>query len=427
MEKYKEIMARNRQFFIIEMITGMGQFTLVSGAFLAGFIHMLGGSDSLNGVMGAMPAVMGFMQIASSLYFERLHQRRRSILSVVTLLRVMLSIIYIVPLFFIKSGISLEIFVILYVLAFATNAILAPALMDWLVTSTPIEMRGRYLAKRERFGFTVAIILSFGLGKILDYYKVIDTESTGFMIVGIVLLILGVVNIFSIVKMKEITHLYKPMKYKFMDAVKIPLKNPGFKMVVALFIIWSFGLQIGGPFVAVYLVTHLKVSYTYIMMLTVLGTAMRIIFPSFWGRLADRKSWYLTTEASILILALTHFSWIFVTPDNYKLIVPILYIVGGFAWSGVGLSLFNLPFMFATLEGRTMFIGLNAAISGVASFIAVQLGGYIVGKLEGISLQIGPLSVDNIQIVLMLSGIILLMCPLFVRFILRNYVKHQSE
>ena len=67
MEAILNNMYRNRKFFIVEFMTGMGQFTLITGAFLAGFIHMLGGSDSLNGTMGAIPAVMGFMQIASAL------------------------------------------------------------------------------------------------------------------------------------------------------------------------------------------------------------------------------------------------------------------------------------------------------------------------------------------------------------------------
>lgn len=54
-------MHHNRKYFKLEFITGMSQFSMVTGAFLTGYIHMLGGSDSLNGFIGgALPAILGF-------------------------------------------------------------------------------------------------------------------------------------------------------------------------------------------------------------------------------------------------------------------------------------------------------------------------------------------------------------------------------
>lgn len=427
MRSYLEQMELNRKWFIIEMMTGMGQFTLVSGAFLAGFIDLLGGSDSLNGTMGAIPAVMGFMQIASSLYFERLSKRRIPMLRIVALLRVALSIIYIIPILLIPYGIGLQTFVILYVIGFAMNGLLAPALMEWLVTSTPTPIRGQYFAKRERFGFALSVVLSFSAGRVLDHFDLIGHEANGFLVVGGVVLVLGIVNFFSVFRMDEITQAYVPRRYKFIEAVKIPLSNPGFKRVIGLFVFWNIGLQMGGPFIAIYMVNKLNLTYTYVMTISIIGTIIRIFVAPLWGKLADQKSWYLTAEASLTFLALTHLSWAFVSAQNVHYMAPILFITGGFAWGGVGLSMFNIPFMFATQKGRTMFIGLNSAIGGLISLAAVQLGGRMVEALDGQTIGFMIFKFSSIQLVLFISSLIMLICPLFIRFVLRGYAKHQSE
>lgn len=418
---------KNRQLFIGEMMTGMGQYTLVSGAYFAGFVHMFGGSDSLNGILAALPTIMGFMQVASSMYFEKLESRKSSLVKMIALLRVLFSCIYIVPILFMKSQMGIELIVIMSIMVYATNAIITPPLADLLIDSTPVNIRGKYLANKERAGFVFAIIIGFILGKTLDAYKLKGNEPGGFMIIGLVVLVLGIINVVSVSKMQEFNHLYKPKKYKLKEAIKKPLAHKGFRRVIILFIMWNFALQFGAPFVAVYLVAHLKVSYTSMMVLTNLGTIIRILITPLWGRIADQKSWYLTAEASIALLAVSFIAWGFVDGSNVGIMSPILYIIGGFAWGGIGISLFNIPYIFAPKIGRTIFIGLNATISGVVSLLAVWLSGYIIAHFEGKIVKIIGLSFNNMQLVLFCSGIMLLICPVFIKYGLSNYCEYEEK
>lgn len=413
-------MAKNRKLFIIEFITGMGQFTLITGAFLAGFVKLIGGSNSLNGLIGTLPAIMGFFQILSAILFERLKHRKPTMMLFIYILRALLPMIYLVPLALLNTGLKLHAFIIIYIFAFAANAMVSPALSDLLVNSTPMNIRGRYFATRERFGFLVTAIMSFALGKILDILKIDGLEGTGFFIIGAVLVLLGLVNIGSVQKMGEITHEQEPTVFSFKDAVTLPLKSKGFRRIIMMFVIWNFGLQIGGPFVSVYMVAELGVSYTYMMILGIIGSVMRMIFPIFWGKLSDERSWFLTVKSSVALLALNHFIWAFVDLGNVYYVAPFQFILGGFAWSGIGLSLFNIQYMFAQREGRTMYIGLNAAIGGVVSFIAVRTGGTIIEHLEGRGLTLLSHHFNNMQVVFALSGLFLMICPFFVRFALEG-------
>lgn len=421
MEKaLQEQMQHNRNFFILEFVSGLGQFSLVTGAFLTGYIHMLGGSDSLNGFIGALPAIMGFLQIASALYFERLSQRKNALVKVVRPLRIMLGMCYLVPLFFLDTVFALPIFVVLYVISFALNAFAAPAVSDLLINSTPQAIRGRYFAERERVGFAVMMVLTIAIGRMLDVFKNMGNEARGFGIIAIVVLFFGLLNTFSIKSLKEITHNQVATKFALKEVLTKPLGDQGFRKVITLFIMWNVGFWISAPFIAVYLITQIQVSYTYMMIMGFIGTGMRIIFPKFWGQLADNKSWFLCLEGSLLLTAIVHFSWGFVHIGNYQVMAPLLHLLAGFAWSGLGSSLFNIQYMYAGSNGRTLYIGLNAAIGGIASLIAVRSSGWIIDRFDKISMPFGNGSINSMQFIFIVSGLLLLTCVAYVKYYLRK-------
>lgn len=227
--------------------------------------------------------------------------------------------------------------------------------------------------------------------------------------------------------MEDINHDFTPMKYKFKEAIKMPFKVKGFKKVIVLFIIWGIGMQMGGPFIAVYMISGLKLSYTYVMAISIASTVIRILVAPVWGKIADEKSWFVSAEGSLLIIALTHMGWSFVNASNYRFLIPLLSITGGFAWGGIGISLFSLQYLFAAKKGRTIFIGVNAAISGVVSLAAVRFSGFIIDRLEGHIIVMLGLEFGNIQMAILISSIVLLMMPLYIRLVLRKQVVNVNE
>lgn len=413
-------MQNNRKLFKIEFLSGATQFSMVTGAFLAGFISLLGGSDSLNGTIGAIPSMLGFLQVFSALYFEKLDFRKKPMVKLVTVLRILFGISYLIPLLFIGTPIALPLFVVLYIISFAVNAFAMPAVNDLLINSTPVGIRGRYLVERERIGMAVVMVITFVMGQILDVFETGGYEATGFVVLALIILVLGGVNTYSVKHMDEITHNQGSTQLSFKEAVIIPLKDKGFRKVVVLFILWNIGFFIGAPFIAVYHVTTLEVSYTYMMLLGLVGTVLRIIVAKFWGELADRKSWFLSLEASLFFIALSHFGYGFVTKTNFMILSPIMSIIAGFAWGGLGVSLFNIQYKYASKKGRTMYIGMNAAIGGIASLVAVRISGTFIEHMKGSMISVFSFPHHPMQIVFYASGIIIMTCVFYVRFVLRK-------
>lgn len=413
-------MQHNRKLFKIEFLSGFSQFSMVTGAFLAGFISLLGGSDSLNGTIGALPSVLGFLQVFSALYFERLDLRKKPMVKIITVLRVMFGLSFLIPLLFIGTQVALPLFIVLYIISFAINSFAMPAVNDLLINSTPIGIRGRYLVERERIGLAVMMVITFVMGQVLDLFETGGYEATGFVVLGFVILAFGGVNTYSVSNMDEISQHHVPMVLSLKEAVHKPLMDKGFRKVMVLFILWNVGFFLGAPFIAVYHVTTIEVSYTYMMLMGFIGNVVRILVSKKWGELADRKSWFLSLEISLIIVALAHFGFGFITKSNYMFLSPVIHMVAGFAWSGLGVSLFNIQYKYASKNGRTMYIGMNAAIGGIASLIAVRISGTFIDKMDNTLINVFSVPHHPMQIIFYMSGLTIMTCVFYVRFVLRR-------
>ncbi|NLL71585.1 MAG: MFS transporter [Epulopiscium sp.] len=406
---------KSRWLFIYEGSTAVTIANLTSGAFLAGYLQFMGATDRFNGLVGAIPVLVGFIQIFSSVIFEKLPQRKFLISLLCLIFRLLLGIIFLIPLFVQNPSYRLLALPLLYATAHSLSSFITPAASTWMIDLTPASLRGNYFAKKDAVSLGAVTIVTLAMGRILDFFKVNNNEYGGFLVISLVVVGLAIVNFILLCSIKEPQVKQNTSPIHIKDVFTTPLQSPGFRKVILLFILWNVGLQIAGPFFSVYMVTGLKLDYTYIMAIGVLASLIRVFATPFWGRLADQKSWFFSTKFSIGLLSIVHFLWIFVIPSTARFLIPILQIASGIAWAGIGISLFNIQFLFAKREGRTMYLGLNAAIGGIAGFTSTWIGSRIVGTLEGRAYQIKWLTLGNMQVVFALSGIILFFCTLFVK------------
>lgn len=425
-------MEKSRNYFILEGITGIGHFSLTTGAFLSGFVSFLGGAQQLNGTLGVVPAAMGILQVFSTLLIRENKSRKHLAIQIALFLRIFLSSVYFVP--FIVQGLGapknivILSFISCFVMAFGLNGIIAPLISGWLVDVTPIHIRGQYLAAREKISLAVVGICTIGLGWVLDFFEAKGNEFFGFLVVGLVLVIMGILNIYALVHIHDVPASEPMRKDSFLKRLKEPLFDKVFIKIILLYIVWNFALNIGGPYISVYMVEYLDLSYTYMMSMTVITIIIRVLFTSRWGKFADRKSWFHCGALSLIALAITHFLWGFVNSSNYRIFIPLLNVAGGISWAGVGISLFNIQFLFAKKEIRTLSIGLNAAIGGIISIVAVNIGGFLINQLKGVVIPM-PFhqSIQGIQLTFILSGLIIGVCPLIIFFVLRKYAQHITD
>jgi hypothetical protein len=238
-------------------------------------------------------------------------------------------------------------------------------------------------------------------------------------------MILACANFSFLSVVKEPTQNRKKSNINLKTVLTMALNNKGFRKVIILSVLWNIALQIGGPFFAVYQVTGLKLSYSYIMIMGVISSLVRVFIAKTWGSLADKKSWFFTTKSSAAILGIVHIIWTFVDVNTAFILVPLLSIAGGLAWSGLAISMFNIQFVYAPQEGRTAYLGTSAALGGVAGFISTFIGSRVVSYLKGFSFKLFGINIGNMQVVFLLSGILILITALYVQQSMEKGIKKQ--
>lgn len=403
----------SRRRFVIEGCLANSIYTLTSGAYLVGYASYLGASDQFNGILVALPLLANIIQMFSPLLFEKLSRRKGFVVALSLFYRTLLGLMMFIPLITDSKPLRLMILGVMYFIAYCACGFLSPAAGSWIISLVHERQRGRYFGIRDMCILASSSAMSLVMGRILDWFKSNQQDYIGFVVVFSVALVITIFNFLTLksIKEPEVTALNKDLNLKRL--ITIPLKDKQFRKVVILNIVWNLSVQFSLPFFSVYMVNGLKLSYTYIMIVGIILSGVQSYSARIWGKISERKGWEFTTVASMAALGIVHLSWIFINENTYFLIIPFVQVLAGIGWAGVNLSLFNIQFKYAPQEGRTVFVGFNAALAGAAGFFSALMGSVIVGVLSSVKLDIKVTVLDNMLIIFGISGLMILSCAAF--------------
>lgn len=409
----------SRKMSIFEGCAARSIFNFTSGAFLAGYANFLGADDSFNGLIGAIPVLAGIMSLLSPLYFEKKDRRKPLVATLNFLHRFILGLMVIIPLIATGKSERLALLAVFYLAAYMAISFANPAASAILIDLTPENTRGRYFSRRESYLIATGMLFTLVFGPIMDAYKAEGNEYGGFVVMFTVVLLLSFANGYFWLRIKEPDRVKSKTTFKLRQIVTMPLKNTGFRKIIIFFVIYNIGLQVGNPFFSVYMVTGLKLNYTYIMVMGMLFTIVYVILVRVWGRIADRKSWNFVLTYAILTLGITHFSWFFVDSSTAFIMVPLLHILSGVGWAGLGISTFNIQFIYSPADGNTVYIGFNSALGGLMGFLGTVTGSVLLIVLQGMGMNISGFSIGGMQVLFLISGLILLLSSAYSHFFIK--------
>ncbi|HEY5585445.1 MAG TPA: MFS transporter [Ruminiclostridium sp.] len=414
----------SRRRFIVEGCLANSVYTLTSGAFLVGYASYLGANDQFNGIIMALPLLTCVLQMFSPLFLEKLASRKKLIIALCFFYRILLGLMVLIPIITDNKSARLLLLGVMYFTAYSAVSFINPAAGSWIISLVPEKIRGRYFGLRDMFILSSSAVLSLVMGGVLDAFRSQSRVLLGFIVVFSIALVVVVLNFLVLRKIKEpaIVPLKQSLNLKIMLAM--PLRNEQFRKVVILNIVWNLTAQIAIPFFSVYMVTGLKLSYTFIMVAGIIMSFSQALSAKIWGKLSDKFGWEVTTVSSIGMIGVCHIMWMFVNHSTYLLLIPIIQIIAGIAWAGINLSLFNIQFKYAPQEGRTIFIGFNAALGGLSGFLSALIGATLIGALSGIKINIGVTVLDNMLFLFGLSGLLIVGCAVFASYIFN--VKRKS-
>lgn len=408
---------RSRLMAILEGVSARIIFGFTTGAFLIGFLKYLGADDKLCGQIAAIPVLAGIIQFFSPLLLEKLNRRKPLVTWFNALHRIMLVLLVFIPLLPVAQSSRLAMVGALYFVSHLMVNMVSPATVTMIISLVPQGMRGRYFGNREMFLIFISSVLNIVMGRVLDIFELQNKPYQGYIVMYGVALLAMLLNLFSYLKMKEPPITAPKSSISFKNLFLLPLKEKRFRKIILLFFIWGISLNFSSPFFSVYMVSQLQLSYTFITICGLLNALAYVISVRLWGKAADKRSFTYTAMITLTLLGLTHTGWFFAASGSwfeYPLIV-LLHICSGISWAGINISLLNIPYEYTPDEGKTVYLGFNAALSGLVGFISSMLASWMVGEMQNFRVLFFGMEVTQFQLIFAISGILTVLAGVYIR------------
>lgn len=394
-EDYK----KSRNYYIAGDAAHQTMTQLAGGTFLAGLMTHAGISEANIGVFTSLASFAALFQLLMIGYLRRLKKCKLFICATV-IMKVLLSLIYFVPLLPIPGSVKVTLIIGFYFTAQIFLQIGTPAINDWLASLVPMKIRGSYLAVKDSFAVFFVAAMMLAAGMMTDYYKVRD-PVTGFTIMGVIIFLLVAVNTISFSMMKEPRYSYtnqdgrelhgamakKAKKQEqanfghadgMISELKEAFSSKLFRKAFVVNSLYMTAFYIASPFNASYQIQELALPYTFIMIVSFSCNLYRVIITPAIGRIADRTGMAQVLKYTLLCLGLSFLVMAFTVPGNARWMYVISSIFAASGWTFIGNGLLGIQLEFVNPDKRILQLSLISSVSGVYGFFISFLGSRVI-------------------------------------------------
>jgi len=361
--------------------------TLVTGAFLVGFVKYLGGSDLWIGVITAVPTALGVLQIPGAIIARRYRSYKNFVLPGGLIWRAMYIPVALLPLLALNNELRLFVLVACVSIAAFTISVVNSTYNDWLAQLVPPTSRGWYFSRRNAIGAGVGAAVGLFGGLLLDRFTSIGNEAGGFAVVfGIGVVCAGIsMAFFMRMRDSEQPVVQRQSLREGLATFVAPWRHRNFRKVLIFLAIFFVGQTFAGNFYAAFALETLHMPFFWIQACPMMQAIGTVASAGLWGFLADRYG-----NKPCLILAgvgigLNPLAWIAASPSNLNFTIGMLicaHFMMGVFWCGVNLTQFNLLLATAPDEERASYIGSGLAVQGLVSGLAPLLGAELMAILR---------------------------------------------
>jgi len=369
-------------------LASQAMVTLTGGVFLVAFALQLGASNTMVGLLAAIPFLAQLVQVPAIYLVEKIRNRKLISVYSLTVARLFWLLIGLIPfLFSVKAG--LVAFTIAFLVRSSLVAIGSTSWNSWMRDLVPKNQLGTFFSKRMSLATGLGIPLSLVAAFYLDCWKKVFPafELYGYSILFFSGCLIGLLGIRYISMIPEPRMVQTNEKTKFARLLLQPFKNENFKNLIIFLGSWNFAVNLAVPFFTVYMLKRLKLEMSLIIALSVVSQLMSVAFFRVWGRFSDRFSNKSVLRVSGPLFIGCILAWTFTTmPERYFFTMPLLvtiHILTGISAAGVALASGNIGLKLAPRGQATAFLSVISLINSLAAGIGSILGGKFADFFAG--------------------------------------------
>ena len=352
----------------------------VSGAFSGGvvlvaFALALGATPLQVGLLAAIPFLAQAAQLPATLLIERVRQRRKIAVVVLTAARVLMLMMAALP-FLSDAKLSLRLLMAVQVLIATLNAVGGCAVNSWLHQLIPPRQLGQFFARRLFSGTTLACAATLAAGALVDHSGLAQPLHA-YALAFVAAAAAGMVSSVYLARTPDPVMQQLGPAGPLWQRLREPFRQRNFRRLLIFLAAWTVASNLAAPFLTVYLMEQRGYPLATVTALWVTSQLASAFTLYLWGRLSDR----LSNKGVLAVVLPVHFTCtlalVFVDAigdAGWQLgALAVIHLAMGVATGGIGLAIGNLGLKLAPQGQGTVYltaIGLATALAGGIAPIA---------------------------------------------------------
>lgn len=408
---------KSRIFYTIGDSASQTIVQLAGGTFLVALMGALGISDGHMGIIASVSSLAAVANLLSMKLSTKL-EKNKLFVCITVMQKMWLAFIFFIPLMNLPSGVKKWLMVLCYCFAQISIQIGTPATVDWVASLIPSKLRGRYYSIKDSVAVFVVVTVMLIMGVFIDFMKGYDI-NLGFLILGVVIAILVLINVIAFSKMNEpkmsmADHggkephgalarknrmMYgQKQKINIFNETKEALKNINFRKVLLLNCFWMTAFFSSSPFNSSYQIKDLSLPYTYIMILSFVTSMLRIYLTPKAGKMADRLGMARVLKWALSAMGLHYLMMALSRPSNAFFMAAGAATFSSLAWTFIGIGMLGIQLELLDEKKRISQFALLSVLSGIYGFSISFLAGNLIDILQRADLRIGSYQVYAQQV-----------------------------
>lgn len=361
-----------RNFFFDGLFTSANDSITLT--FLSLFILSFGASSSDIGLMTALASLSAtILLIPGAMLVDKIGNRKKIVLiSGGFASNFCLLLMALVPLVF-KGRVLIYVAIGLKVIIDGLRNFSLPAWVSMTGDVIPLSWRGRYFATRNLIMSFAAMVVTFGIGQVITLLG----EPVGYQWALVFAFVFGITaaSFFSRIRdYRDADQIIPPQSYSFRSLFRTLQVDRNFLAFCLFTGLWTFSMNIAGPFFNVFLVKDLSATASIIGIVTVVGKVTAMPAQRFLGPLADRWGARKLMRLTAYLIPILPFLWYFVKAPWQA--IPI-NAFGGVLWAGMNLAAFNMLLDISPQDQRARYSAMYQIAVALSAAIGSSLGGFV--------------------------------------------------
>ena len=390
-----------------------GQIIVVTGPVFTGFALWMGLNESDIALIASIVALAGVLQPLSFYIAGRLINQKRFIILGGILEITLTTSVILIPLITAALHVRFILAAVAILAGMSAGNLVAPLFNSWFSALLPEDSRAKVIGRRMIVVNLAAMGVGYGTGRFIDFFP--GTHLT-FVAPYVLAWIVGVLGYLVLVAIPFPSVLNIEGKITISRTLGAPFRNFAFRRLLLFTLMLTFGGLVAEPFFNVFMIRDLGISYAVIAILSAITLGTGIIGYWLWGVLAARFGNKPILQLLVVPRFIIPFLWVVLTPANGVAVLAVIMVIIGITYSGITVAINTLLFAaLADVKDRSAYFAVWSMASAIVISLATAMGGILTKITSSMEVLFLGLRIDNIRMIFLISGLLLMLSLLFLR------------